>query len=127
MSCSQRLTAYPPLIAQACPLPFYAAGWLVVVPLFIGFVVSRLVAEPLWAFAEGVNPQVGALGWWPGHPTLSVGGALGCAFCAALVVSDSQCTLCPHTWHQLGMFCVSQPTPPATTGISLLLLFPFEA
>ncbi|GAB4815193.1 hypothetical protein N2152v2_002239 [Parachlorella kessleri] len=31
---------------------------LVAVPLLIGFVVSRLIAEPLWTFAEGINPQV---------------------------------------------------------------------
>lgn len=37
------------------------AGWLVVVPLAVGFVLSRAVAEPLWGFAETVNPLVG--GW----------------------------------------------------------------
>lgn len=37
------------------------AGILIAVPLTVGFLISRLVAEPLWQYAERLNPQAFAL------------------------------------------------------------------
>lgn len=46
-------SAHPLLTALS-----HFAGYLVAVPLVVGFLVSRAVAAPLWDFAETVNPAV---------------------------------------------------------------------
>ena len=45
-----RLPDWLPL--PACP----PAGTLVAIPLAIGFALSRMVAQPLWGYAETIDP-----------------------------------------------------------------------
>ena len=47
----------PPPPHTASRPPPRPAGTLVAVPLLVGFLVSRAVAQPVWSYAEGLDPR----------------------------------------------------------------------